>query len=86
MDLKKIRHEPRCQGVASGALKMIFDPMIRLVQTVHLSCTATNTISKRTESRFHMTHVICEFHRVGPKLFLSLWSIGTNHVPILRQD
>ena len=27
--------------------------MVRLVQTVHLSCTDTNTISKQTETSFH---------------------------------
>jgi hypothetical protein len=27
------------------------------VQTVHLSCTDTNSVFKRTETRFHMTHV-----------------------------
>jgi hypothetical protein len=39
-------------GVPSGASKMIFDP-----QTVHLSCTNISTISKRTKTRFDMTHV-----------------------------
>jgi hypothetical protein len=29
----------------------------RLAQTVHLSCTDTNTVSKWTKMRFHMTHV-----------------------------
>jgi len=28
-----------------------------LAQTVHLSCTDTNTVSKEKEVRFHMTHV-----------------------------
>ena len=27
--------------------------MVRLVQTVHLSCTDTNTISKQTKTSFH---------------------------------
>jgi hypothetical protein len=31
--------------------------MVHLVQTVDLSCTETNTISKWTETRFYMTHV-----------------------------
>jgi hypothetical protein len=34
-------------GVPSGASKMIFEPMIRLAQTVHLSCTYTNTVAKQ---------------------------------------
>jgi hypothetical protein len=28
-----------------------------LVQTVHLSCTETNTVSKRTETSFHLSLV-----------------------------
>jgi hypothetical protein len=39
------------------------------------SCTDTNTISKWTKTRFHMTHVTFEFHRVRPKWFLSLWYV-----------
>jgi hypothetical protein len=30
--------------------------MVHLVQTVHLYFTDTNTVSKRTKTRFHMTH------------------------------
>ena len=59
--------EPRHLGVPSGASKMISEPMVRLVQTVLLSCTDTNTVCKRTEMRFHMTHVTKEFYRVCPK-------------------
>jgi hypothetical protein len=39
-----------------GASKMIYEPMVHSVQTVHLYCTETNTVSKQTEARFHMTH------------------------------
>jgi hypothetical protein len=28
-----------------------------LAQTVHISCTETNTISKRTERRFYMNYI-----------------------------
>jgi hypothetical protein len=49
--------EPCHLGVPLGASKTIFEPMVRLVQTVHLSCTDTNTTFKRKEVRFHMTHV-----------------------------
>ena len=45
----EIPHDPRHLGVPSGASKMISEPMVCLAQTVHLSCTNTNTISKRTE-------------------------------------
>ena len=49
--------EPRHQGVISGVSKMISERMVRLAQTMHQSCTDTNTISKRKEARFHMTQV-----------------------------
>jgi hypothetical protein len=51
---------------------MISVLMVRLAQTVHLSCTDTNIVSKRTEMRFHMTHVTKELHWVRPKQFLIL--------------
>jgi hypothetical protein len=44
-------------------------------QIVQLSCTYTNTISKWTEMRFHITHVTYEFHRVRSKRFSSLWYV-----------
>jgi hypothetical protein len=50
-----------------GASEMISKPLVRLAQTMHLSCTDSNTISKQTEMRFHMTHVTEEFYRVCPK-------------------
>jgi hypothetical protein len=43
--------------VPLGASKAISEPMLRLAQTMHLSCTHTNTVSKRTETRFHTTHI-----------------------------
>ena len=42
----KIPHDPRHLGVPSGASKMISEPMVRLVQTVHRSCVKISTISK----------------------------------------
>ena len=59
----------------SGASKTISEPMVRLKQTVHLSCIDTYTVSEWTKTRFHMTHITEEFHRVRPKRFLSLWYV-----------
>jgi hypothetical protein len=67
MDRNKILHDRRHLGVPSGASKMVYEAMVHLVQTVDLSCIDTNTISKRTEMRFYMTHATFEFHRVRPK-------------------
>jgi hypothetical protein len=62
-------------GVPSSASKTISMPMVYSVQTVLLSCTDTNTISKRTKTRFHMTHVTYDFHRLHPKLFMMYWYV-----------
>jgi hypothetical protein len=56
-DQKEILYDPRHLGVPSGVSKIISEAMLRLVQTVDLSCTETNNISKSTETRFYMTHV-----------------------------
>jgi hypothetical protein len=37
-------------GVPSGASKTDYEPMVRLTQTEHLSCTDTNTVSKQIET------------------------------------
>jgi hypothetical protein len=65
--LKHLPLEPRHIIVPSGASKTITEPMVRLAQTMHLSCTDTNTVSKRTEIRFDMTHATYGFHRVRQK-------------------
>jgi hypothetical protein len=75
MDWIELPLEPHHYGVSLDASKMISEPMVRLAQPVHLSCTDTNTVSKWTETRFHMTHITKEFYRVHPKWFLSLWYV-----------
>jgi hypothetical protein len=52
-----------------GVSKTISKSMIRLAQTVHLSYTDTNTVSKLADSRFHMSHITYEFHWVRPNDF-----------------
>jgi hypothetical protein len=64
---------------------MIYERMVRLAQTMHLSCTDSNTISKWTETGFHMAYVTKEFHWVQPNDFLAYGTFGTNHAPILRE-
>jgi hypothetical protein len=49
--------------------------MLCLAQTVHLSCSDTNIVSKWAEMRLHVTHVSKEFYRVCPKWFLILWYV-----------
>jgi hypothetical protein len=80
---KQISTRPSSPRSTTGASKPIYEPMVRLTQTEHLSCTDANTVSKQIETRFHMTHVTKEFHRVPPILFPSLWYVRrkpcTNH-------
>jgi hypothetical protein len=66
-DRNELPVEPCHLGGPSGASKMISKPMVRLAQTMHLSCKDTKTISKRTEMRFQITHITKEFHRVKQK-------------------
>ena len=77
MDRNELPLDPRHLGVPSGASKPIYVPMVRSVQTVHLSCVKISTISKQTEMSFHLSLVTQEYHRVRPKVFLNLsyvWS------------
>jgi hypothetical protein len=65
---------------------MIFEPMVRLAQIVHLSCTDTNTISKQSKMRFQMTYVTLEFHQVCQKRFSDTMvrSAQTLHLSYVR--
>jgi hypothetical protein len=53
----KILHDTGHLVVPSCASKMISQAVVRSAQTVHLSWTDTNTISYRTEMRFHINHI-----------------------------
>ena len=59
--------------------------MVRLVQTMHLSCTEANTTSKQKEERFHMTHVTKELHRVMQNDFWAYVTFDAIRAHILRQ-
>jgi hypothetical protein len=43
-------------GVPSGASKMISQRMVCSAETMHPSCAEINTISRQTETSFHLTH------------------------------
>jgi hypothetical protein len=83
-DRTELPFEPSHLGVPSGASKTICEAMVHLVQTVHVSCTETNTVSKRTETSFHLSLVAPEYHPVHPKQFLSLHRFGANRAPIMH--
>jgi hypothetical protein len=56
MDQNEFSLDPRHVGVPSVAPKMIFEPMVCLTKTMHLSCVEINTTSKHTEMIFHMIY------------------------------
>jgi hypothetical protein len=78
-DRDKFWHGPRHLRVLSGASKMISEPMVRSVQTVHLSCIKISTISIWTETSFHFSLITLEYHRGRLKQLLSLWYV--RHIP-----
>jgi hypothetical protein len=72
MDQNKLLVEPCHQGVPWGLYKTISEPVVRLAQTVHLSCIDKNTIVKRTDTRFHRTDVTNKFVLVQHRCMVCL--------------
>jgi hypothetical protein len=70
---RDIPHDPFHLRVPLGASKMIFEPLIRSSQTVHLSCVKISNISN--DPRFHLNLGTIEYHRVHLKWFLRLWYV-----------
>jgi hypothetical protein len=58
MDQIELSLDPHNLGVPSSASKTISEPMVRLAQTIHLSCTDTISVSKWIETMFHKTHIV----------------------------
>jgi hypothetical protein len=52
-----------------------FSAFITFSATVHLPCIKISTISKQTETSFHLSLVTFEYHWVCPKWFMSLWYV-----------
>jgi hypothetical protein len=86
MDSNKLPLEPRHLGVSLDASKMISEPMVHSAQIVHLYCTDTDTVSKQTKTRFHMTHSSRSSIGCVQDDFRSYGTFGTNRTPILHQD
>jgi hypothetical protein len=75
MDWNEIPNDPRHLGVPSIVSKMISEPMVRSVKTMHLSWVMISTISKQAKTTFPLSHVTYEYYQLRPKRFLSLWYI-----------
>jgi hypothetical protein len=48
---------------------MISEPIARSQQTMHLSCVEINTITKLTETSFHVTEINYDYSQVPQKDF-----------------
>jgi hypothetical protein len=86
-DQNEILHDPCHIGDPPAASKTIFKPKVCSTKIVHISCVKISTISKWTESSFHLSLVTKEYHRVRLKWFLCLWynwrKLRTYLAPIL---
>jgi hypothetical protein len=76
MDRNGLPLDPCHLGVPSDALKTIFEPIARSVQTMHLSCVEINTISKQTETSFPFD----PHHLGGPSGAANKISVPTVHL------
>jgi hypothetical protein len=56
-EVKRVSNWASSPRSTIGCIQNDFWAYGTLAQTVHLSCTDTNVVSKRTEMRFHKTHV-----------------------------
>jgi hypothetical protein len=86
MDRNELPLEPRHLGVPLSASKIIFEPMVRLTQTVHLPCTDTNNVSKRTEQDSTWPTSLRISIGCVQNYFRAYGTFGAIHAPILRQD
>jgi hypothetical protein len=61
---------------------IISEPMLRSVQTMHLSSIEVVSISKRTETRFYMTHITSSSIVCVRNDFRACGTFGANSAPI----
>jgi hypothetical protein len=85
-DSNKVPLEPHLQGAASGVSKTNSEPMVRSVQTLHLYCTDSNTVSKQTLTRFNVIHSPRSCIGCVQDDFRADGTLNTNYAPILRQE
>jgi hypothetical protein len=64
---------------------MISKPMVRLAQTVHLSCVKISTISKWTQPTFHFSLTPKSTIDCVQNDFWAYRTFGANHAPILHR-
>jgi hypothetical protein len=83
VDRNELPLEPHRLGAPSGVSKMITEPMVRLAQTVHLSWVKISTISKQTETSFHLSPSSTSTIRCVQNDFWPYGTFSANRAPIL---
>jgi hypothetical protein len=83
IDQNEIACDPHHLAVPSGVSKVISEPVVRSAQTVHISCTDTNTISKQTMMSFHLSLITWSTIGCVQNDFLVYGMFGRNYGPIL---
>jgi hypothetical protein len=81
MDWNEVPLEPRHLEVPLGTCKMISEPMVHLVQTVHLSWIKISTISKRIKMRFHLSLITLEYIGCSQNDYWAYGTFGANRAP-----
>jgi hypothetical protein len=66
-------------------VQKISEPKVRVTQTVHLSCTNTNTVSKQTETIFHKALITRSSIGYVHHDFWAYGTFGASRAPILYQ-
>jgi hypothetical protein len=72
-DQNELPLEPHHQGVSLCTSQMIYEPMVRLAQTVYLSWVKISTFSEQMKTSIHLCLIAKEYHWVRPKQLPSLW-------------
>jgi len=86
MDQSEIPYDTRPQGVPSRASKLIFEHMVRSMQTVQLSFLKISTISKQTKPSFHLSPFTRSTIKCVQNGLLAYGALGANRVPISHQN
>jgi hypothetical protein len=86
MDQSEHLQEPRHLAVPLGTSISIYEHIVRLAQTVHQSCSDTNTASKWTDTRFRMPTSPGSSIGCVQNDFRACGTLRANRAPILHQD
>jgi hypothetical protein len=86
MNQNEFRVDPHHVGLPSVAPKMISKPIVHSAQTMHLSCVEINTISKQSQTSFHLTYNTRNIIRYAQSDFGAYGTFDVNPAPIFPRD